>query len=223
MRIAHGNEPIFRHQRERKRTLHVRNRLDDRLVGRHRARSRVQVQNHFGIGGRLEDRPMPAELVFELAGVHEVAVVRDGDLPVRALNQNRLRVVDFAVSGGRIAHVSDGDGARQLFERLLGERVGDMAHRLRDAHLRAVRCGNAGALLAAMLKRVEPEVGQVGGFGMAEDAEHAAFFLEFVVGPHAHVCASRPCGRVGFGCSDFLLGRHMVLGYFFLRPMQLAA
>ena len=42
---------------------------------------------------------------------------------------------------------------------------------------RAVRCGNAGALLAAMLQRVEPEVGEVGGFGMTEDAEDPAFFL----------------------------------------------
>jgi hypothetical protein len=35
---------------------------------------------------------------------------------------------------------------------------------------------NAAALLAAMLKRVESEIGKVGGFGMVENAEDPAFF-----------------------------------------------
>ena len=51
---------------------------------------------------------------------------------------------------------------------------------LRDADLRAVGRGDAGALLPAVLQRVEPEVGHVGRFGMAEDAEDAALVLEFV-------------------------------------------
>ena len=45
----------------------------------------------------------------------------------------------------------------------LVEGLGDLAHRARDAQLLAVGGGNAGALLAAMLERVEAEVGEIGG------------------------------------------------------------
>ena len=44
----------------------------------------------------------------------------------------------------------------------------------------AVGCGDAGALLPTMLQRIEAEIGQIRGLFVAEDPEHAAFFLEFV-------------------------------------------
>jgi hypothetical protein len=44
----------------------------------------------------------------------------------------------------------------------------------------AVGGGNAGGLLAAMLKGVEAEVGLARGFGMAVDGDDPAFFVEFV-------------------------------------------
>jgi hypothetical protein len=55
-----------------------------------------------------------------------------------------------------------------------------MAHPDRDAHLLAVRGGNPCALLAAVLERVETEVGHVGGLGVPEDAEDAALFSELI-------------------------------------------
>ena len=102
------------------------------------------------------------------------------DLPVRAVDQDRLRVGELALAGRRIAHVADGQRPGQLRQRLAVEDVGDVAHRPRDAHLLAVGRGDAGALLAAVLQRVEAEVGHVGRFGMAEDAEDAALVLEFI-------------------------------------------
>ena len=44
----------------------------------------------------------------------------------------------------------------------------------------AVGGDDAGALLAAMLQRVEAEVREVGRLGVAEDAEDAALVLELV-------------------------------------------
>ena len=102
------------------------------------------------------------------------------DLPVRAVDQDRLRVRQLALARRRIAHVADGHRAGQLRQRFAVEDVGDVAHRLRDAHLRAVGGGDARALLAAVLQRVQAEVGHVGRFGVAEDAEDAALVLEFV-------------------------------------------
>jgi hypothetical protein len=44
----------------------------------------------------------------------------------------------------------------------------------------AVGGGDAGGLLAPMLKGVEAEIGLARGFGMAVDGDYAAFFVEFV-------------------------------------------
>ena len=44
----------------------------------------------------------------------------------------------------------------------------------------AIGGADAGALLAAMLQRVEPEIGQLGGFGVAVDGDDAAFFVELI-------------------------------------------
>ena len=46
--------------------------------------------------------------------------------------------------------------------------------------LLAVAGADAGALLAAMLQRVEAQIGQLGGFGMAVDGDNAALFVEFI-------------------------------------------
>ena len=46
----------------------------------------------------------------------------------------------------------------------------------------AIAGNDAGGFLAAMLERIEAEVGEVGGFGMAEDAEDATFVVEVIVG-----------------------------------------
>ena len=135
------------------------------------------MQDHLRVGRRLEDRASLHELVLELAGIDEIAVVPDRDLPVRAIDQNRLRVIDVAVAGRRVAHVTDRDVAGQFFERLFRKRIGHITHRLRDADGAAVRRGDAGAFLAAMLKRIKTQVGQVGSLRVPEDAENAAFFL----------------------------------------------
>jgi hypothetical protein len=64
-----------------------------------------------------------------------------------------------------------------------------------DAEIVAVTRDDAGGFLAAMLKRVETEVGKVGGFGMAEDAEDTTFVVEMIVGfelekfAHANLCS----------------------------------
>ena len=121
------------------------------------------MQDDFGVAAGLEDRAVADQLVAQLAGVDEVAVVRDGDLAVRAVDQERLRVLELALARGRIARVPDRDVPGQRLQRLLVERFGHVPHRARDAQLLAVGAADAGALLAAMLERVEAEVGEVGG------------------------------------------------------------
>ena len=62
----------------------------------------------------------------------------------------------------------------------------------------AVEADDAGRFLTAVLQGIKPEVGQVGRFGMAEDAEDAAFIVELVV--HSlKISKNRGWGRVA-GC-----------------------
>ncbi len=122
--------------------------------------------------------PLADQLVAQLAGVHQVAVVPDRDLPVGAIDQKRLRVLELALAGGRVAGVADGEVAGQRTERLLAECVGDLAHRARDAQLVAVGRGNAGALLAPVLQRVQAEIREVGRLRMAENAEDTALVFK---------------------------------------------
>jgi hypothetical protein len=99
---------------------------------------------------------------------------------VGAVDQDRLRVEQLALAGGGIAHVADRDRSRQVRQRLTVKDVGDVSHLARDPHLLQIRRSDTGALLAPMLERIEPEVCHVGRFGMSEDAENAAFVLEFI-------------------------------------------
>ena len=150
----------------------------ERVLDRRGLRSRVEVEDDFGVAARLKDRPVAHELVAQLAGVDEVAVVGHGDLAVGAIDQEWLRVLELALAGRRIARVADSDMPRQSLERVLVERLGDLPHRARNPELLAVGRSDAGALLPSMLERIQAEVGEVGGLGMPEDSEDAALVFK---------------------------------------------
>jgi hypothetical protein len=63
---------------------------------------------------------------------------------------------------------------------LLIEGVGHMTHRAHRAHAGAIGRDDTRAFLPAMLERVQPEVGQIGGLGISENSEDAAFVPEFI-------------------------------------------
>ena len=77
------------------------------------------MQDDLGVAAGLEDRAAADELVAQLARVDQVAVVGDGDLAVRAVDQDRLRVLELALAGGRVARVADREVPGQRLERLL--------------------------------------------------------------------------------------------------------
>ena len=138
------------------------------------------MQHNLGITAGLEDRALTHELIAQLVRVHQVAIVGDGNLPVPALDQERLCIGEAALTRRRIAHVTDRHRPGHLREHRRVEHVGHMAHRLGDAHDVPVRRGNAGTLLPAMLHGVQPEVREVRGLRVAVDAEDAAFVVELV-------------------------------------------
>ena len=70
-------------------------------------------------------------------------------------------------------------GPFQFLEVTLAEDLRDQAHVLvhEKGRARAIAGDDAGALLAAVLEREKPVVGQDGGVRMAEHAEESAFVL----------------------------------------------
>jgi hypothetical protein len=100
MRIADRDQPILGQHRQRERALHLCNRLDDRVFDVVRFRTGVKMQDDFSVAVRLEDRSLSHQFVAQLARVHQISVVADRDLAVRAVDQNRLCVRQFALTGG---------------------------------------------------------------------------------------------------------------------------
>ena len=62
--------------------------------------------------------------------------------------------------------------------------------------MRAIAGRDAGALLAAVLQRVQGQIGQLRSFGVAINGDYAAFFVEFI----EHVIRHSMFEGVGGGC-----------------------
>jgi hypothetical protein len=121
------------------------------------------------------------ELAAPLGGVGEVAVVAEGDFALVAVDHDGLSVEESFVTSGGVPRVADGEAAGKLGEYARLENFFDFAHRAMDVQLFAVAGDDAGGFLAAMLESVETEIGEVGSFGMAENAEDTTLVVEMVV------------------------------------------
>ena len=97
------------------------------------------------------------------AEIDEVAVVSDGEQALGGLDRDGLGVEKRGVAGGGVAGVADGDVAGQALENGVGKDLADEAHALHVGDVLAIRGGDAGGLLAAMLEGVEAPVGHAGG------------------------------------------------------------
>ena len=107
-------------------------------------------------------------------GVDDVAVVGDRIRFMAVAHDEGLGVGQQGAAGGRIAHVSDSASAAELFEVSVVEYIRYQSHSFMGIDLFVAGNGNAGAFLAPMLERVNPEVSDAGRFGMIENTEQAA-------------------------------------------------
>ncbi len=180
MRVADRDELVFGQKHQGEGALRLRHRFDKRLLNRRGLRPRVKVQQHLRVARRLENRSLEDQPIAQFLRVDQVAVVTDGDLAVRAVDQDRLRVLEAAFAGCGVANVPDRARAGQRRKGFFGEIVGDIAHGLVHPQAVAVGCRDADAFLAAMLERVEAEVREIRGLRVAEDPEDAALFSELV-------------------------------------------
>src|SRR5262249_23502880 len=137
-------------------------------------RPRDQVQDDFGVRSGLKDGAIRFKAGAQFAGVGDVAVVGDGDGALVADDVEGLGVQQDSVAGGGVARVADGNGTRQLVKRGRRKNLIDLAHALLADDLAVVGGRDAGRFLAAVLQRVQPEVGALRSLRMAVDGEYAA-------------------------------------------------
>ena len=102
--------------------------------------------------------------------------------PMFTLGDHRSRVADAARSLGRVPGVTDCDVTRQQLQVVLGKGLTDETNPRADREVVAIRGGNAGALLSAVLECIESEERQAGNvFTRSKYAKHPAFFVRFVI------------------------------------------
>ena len=180
VRIARHQDAILRQQHQRESAFHLQQRLAQRASQRALRRVRHQVQHQLGIARSLEHRAQPAQFLAQLRRVGDVAIVGNRQPPLVARNRKRLRVQQDGVAGRGIARVADGQFARQRGQHRFGEDIRHVPHLFARVDAAAVGGANAGRFLPPVLQGVQPQVGHLGGFGMAIDGDHTTFFMKFI-------------------------------------------
>ena len=175
VRVAEGEQLPVGERAHGVRALEPAHRVRDRLLERGRV-VRDQGGDQLGVRARAELDPVGLQLVAELAGVDEVAVVAERDRARAAVLDDRLRVRPLRRAGRRVARVPDRELAVEPAEVLLVEDLRDEAHLAEHRQVAAVRDRDPRRLLAAVLERVQAEVREprdvAVGCADAEDAAH---------------------------------------------------
>ncbi len=152
------------------------------LGGEHR-------RDEVGVGGGGGGAAEPGD---QLAGVHEVAVVAEGEGSNTVVLEDGLGVVPGGGAGGRVAGVPDREIALEGGERGLVEHLRDQPEILVDQDVVAVGDRDAGGFLAAVLLGEETEVRQTGDvLARGPHPEQAAFVFGTL---RSHLEASLPAG-----------------------------
>jgi hypothetical protein len=142
------------------------------------------VGDDLGVGRGEEDTPLRFELGPQQLRVDDVAVVAESDLAVGAVHDEGLGVFDLAGAGGGVARVAGGGEALQMQKVFLLEDLRDKAHVLVVVYGESVGCGDACALLAPVLERVETKKGDSSDvFCWGVNPENAAGLVKAVQSP----------------------------------------
>ncbi len=177
VRVAEGDDRVLGHHHGRVGALEPRHHVGDRVLDQLAVVGGEQRGDDLRVGGAAEGDPALLQLAPELDRVGQVAVVGERQLAA-VVAPDRLRVLPGAAAGGRVAHVADRHVALQRLQLLLVEDLGDEAGVAHRGDVAALAGGDPGRLLAAVLQRVEAEVGEAGdvvpGCVYAEDAAFVA-------------------------------------------------
>jgi hypothetical protein len=179
--VAHADELALVHHHQRIGAAHLLERGHHRVGEARLGGAGHQVHDDLGIHAGAEDGAVGLQLAAQEGRVGQVAVVGDGDRAARIFHGDGLGIGQLGRPGGGIAHVADGLVPLQLTELDLIEAVRHQPHLAHGVDGFAVGGRDAAAFLAPVLKRVQAQIGHLGGFFVAPDAEHAAGFARLVV------------------------------------------
>ena len=141
-------------------------------------RKRDELNENLGVGGGLKVSALALQARAQIAQVHQVAVVGDGDEALGGIDADGLSVEQRRVAGGGVARVTDGHMSGKLGEYIVRKDFGDQAHAFDVSQMLAVSCGDTGRFLATMLQGIETEIGFAGSIRMAVDGNYAALFAK---------------------------------------------
>ena len=106
-RIARADQLLVGEGDERIGAFELAQRLDEAVDEALAARSRHQMQDHLGVGGRLHDGAVAHQLAAQRQPIGQVAVVADREAAGIEFGEQRLHVAQHRFAGGRIADMAD--------------------------------------------------------------------------------------------------------------------
>ena len=195
VRVAHADELGGRSEHQGICALKLVHRLAHRLFdGR---RLKPLLHDHIGDGlrvaGGLENGAAKLQLLPQLLGIYQVAVVRDRHAPLAMVYHNGLRVAALAPARGAIAHMAYRNVAMPEPRKCIRvEHLVDKSVVLMIAEQPVIVYNDAAALLPAMLQRIKCIISK-GSYIcplLRIYAEHAALFMDLM---HAHFRSPTPC------------------------------
>src|SRR5713101_1898083 len=105
----------------------------------------------------------------------------ESELALVAVDDDRLRVHQRSIAGCRVTRVAERRVAGKPSEHVRLENIRHQPHALFESQFASVTRNDSRRFLAAMLQRVKAQIRELGGFGMAVDAAHAAMVVKTVV------------------------------------------
>src|SRR5258705_222338 len=181
MRCMRRIHLIARQHEQRIRALDLIERVGESAGKISRWAARHQVHDHFGVAGGLKDRAAMLERAAPFRRARQVAVMPQSELALVAIDDDGLRVHQRGVAGGRVARVAERRVAGKPREHLGLKNIRHQPHGFFQMQFAPVARNDSRRFLAAMLQRVEAEIRELRGFGMAEDSTHATVIVETVV------------------------------------------
>ena len=111
------------------------------------------IGNDLGIAGGVEDTSLQLELTPKLIGVHQVAVMTDGQLTLDVLHQHGLCIFPGISAAGRVTHMAHGDfSLSQGLQLLCRENLMDKSAILVALNHTIMIHRNTGGLLSSVLQ-----------------------------------------------------------------------
>ena len=185
-RVARADQRILGQRHQRIGPHHLPQRIGQPIHHGGKPAHRDQVNEHFAIGGGLEQAAPPHQRPAQNGRIGQIAVMRHRQPAKGEIGIQRLHIAQHHIARGGIPVMADGSMALQPVHHPLILKI--LPHQP-DAAMRvealAIMGDDAGRCLAAMLQRMQPERGQRPGIGMVPNPEHAALIMRPVEIPGA--------------------------------------